>query len=377
MDTYLCPEGERFLDQEDIERNHTISFTRGECIKNYFWGNCEGSCNQQFLDYSEYYLLLEYALTDGMFEHSTEEIQNVNGQIIKIEKKVKGFFVDETEVRAVISEIANEDFLPVSIKTALANKIPVEATYEGLQYLLAKTKDKIYPYTLSYYESFKEIIRCIDLHYHCSIKEISIGEPGSILILDTGETKFIIAGLLGEEQTEEERGILISKIESAKPFFEFKPIRKVNWNKLLVDKGDTFEKLVESLLPLEKTVIEVKSIGKTRAADRGRDFIVLEKSNNALGNIVEKKWLVQCKFSEHSISTKTIPDWATRVLEHNCDGFWLMTNNDLTPDLIDQLNDVERNNKHKIETKFWQRNTFDIKLATHPEVFASDILFEQ
>jgi len=87
--------------------------------------------------------------------------------------------------------------------------------------------------------------------------------------------------------------------------------------------------------------------------------------------------VVQCKFSEHSISTKTIPDWPTRVIEHGCDGFWLMTNNDLTPDLIDQLNDVERNNKHKIETKFWQRNTFDIKLMIHPEVFISDAFFEE
>jgi len=290
MDTFLCPEGERFLDREDIERNHTISFTRGQCIKNYFWGNCEGSCNQKFLDYSEYYLLLEYAVSDGMEEYSTYETKKVNGRILETQTKVQGFFVDESKVRAIVSEITNEELLPESIKKALANRIPVEATYEGLQYLLAKTKDKIYPFNLSYYNSSKEIIRLIDLHYNSSIKEISIGEPSTILILDTGETKFLIAGYLGDDQVEEERAILTSKLESAKPFFEFKPIRKVDWSKLKNEKGDSFEKLVETLLPLEKTIVSVKSIGKTKAADRGRDFIVIEKTIDAFGQMTEKKW---------------------------------------------------------------------------------------
>ena len=84
---------------------------------------------------------------------------------------------------------------------------------------------------------------------------------------------------------------------------------------------------------------------------------------------------MQCKFSDKSISPKTIPDWVNRTVEHGVDGYWLITNNDLTPDLFDQLNDVPKNKNYKIETRVWQRNTFDIKLATRPEVFVTGLFF--
>jgi hypothetical protein len=85
---------------------------------------------------------------------------------------------------------------------------------------------------------------------------------------------------------------------------------------------------------------------------------------------------VQCKFSTSSISPKTIPDWTNRVLEHNVAGYWLMTNNDLTPDLFDQLKDAERNKKIEISVKIWQRNKFDALFNTHPELFTSDNFLE-
>ena len=128
-------------------------------------------------------------------------------------------------------------------------------------------------------------------------------------------------------------------------------------------------------MPLEPNLTDIKSIGKTNAADRGRDFLVTENTFDTFGSLLQKKWLVQCKFSDKSISPKTIPDWVNRTVEHEVDGYWLITNNDLTPDLFDQLNDVPKNKHYKFETRVWQRNTFDIKLATRPVVFVTGLFF--
>lgn len=243
-------------------------------------------------------------------------------------------------------------------------------------HLLVKINNTILTFSIQLYHSIKELIRIMDLYVSCKIERFLTNKEGTLLVLDTGQSKFLISGMLTAETQEIERAILTSKLEEAKPFFEFKPIKKVNWSNLKDSKGDYFEKLTETLLSLEPNLKEIKPIGKTNAADRGRDFLVTEKSFDTFGMPFEKKWLIQCKFSERSISTKTVPDWVTRTIEHEVDGYWLITNNDLTPDLFDQLNDVPKNKHYKFETRVWQRNTFDIKLATRPEVFVSGLYFE-
>ena len=78
---YECPESEMFLDNDEIMRGHRMYFQKQECIHNYNWGKCGGSCEQSFLNNSEYALLLEYALSDGFTEYSTEETNGNNGLI--------------------------------------------------------------------------------------------------------------------------------------------------------------------------------------------------------------------------------------------------------------------------------------------------------
>lgn len=372
---YECPESEAFLDNDEIMRGHKMYFHKEECIRNYIWGNCSGSCEQKFLESSEYYLLQEYALTDGFSEYSVEETQNNQGQVTTTRNVVQGFFVDENRTRAIISDVANPKLIPEKIVLQMQDLIPIEHIYEGYEYLLVKTKDKILTFNIQLFHSIKELVRLMDLYLSCSIEKYLTNDNGTLLVLDTGQTKFLISGMLITETEEIERAILTSKLEEAKPFFEFKAIKKVDWSQLKDDKGDHFEKLTESLLPLEPNLTDIKSIGKTNAADRGRDFLVTENTFDTFGSQLQKKWLVQCKFSDKSISPRTIPDWINRTVEHGVDGYWLITNNDLTPDLFDQLNDVPKNKNYKIETRVWQRNTFDIKLATRPEVFVTGLFF--
>jgi hypothetical protein len=372
---YECPESEAFLDNDSIARDVKMYFHKEECIRNYIWGNCSGSCKQEFLNNSEYYLLQEYALPDGFAEYSVEETQNHQGQITTTKNVVQGFFVDENRTRAIISDVANPKLVPEKISSQIQDLIPIDHIYEGYEYLLIKANNKILSFDMQLYQSIKELVRLIDLHVSCRIEKILTNEKGTLLVFDTGQTKFLLSGMLTTETEEIERAILTSKLEEAKPFFEFKAIKKVDWSKLKDDKGENFEKLTETLLPLEPNLTDIKSIGKTNAADRGRDFLLTENTFDTFGSPLEKKWLVQCKFSDKSISTKTIPDWISRAVEHSVDGYWLITNNDLTPDLFDQLNDVPKNKRYKIETRVWQRNTFDIKFATRPEVFATGLFF--
>lgn len=374
---YECPESDKFLDNDEIMRGEKMHFKSKDCIRNYNWDDCEGSCGQKILDNSEYYLLLEFALTDGFTEYSNEETKNNTGQITITKTVIQGFFVDENRTRAIISDVVNPELLPKEISIQIQNLIPIEHIYEGYEYLLVKSKEKILTFNIQFYQDIIELIRIMDLHVSCRIVDHLTNENGTLLVLDTGQTKFLISGMLTEETEEIERAILTSKLEDAKPFFEFKAITKVNWSKLKDNKGDHFEKLAETLLALEPNLIDIKPIGKTNAADRGRDFFVTEKTYDTFGSPLKKKWLVQCKFSEKSIAPKTISDWVIRTIEHDVDGYWLITNNDLTPSLFDQLNDVPKNKNYKFETRVWQRNTFDIKLATRPEVFASEYFFNR
>jgi hypothetical protein len=374
--TYECPEYDQFLSDDEISRGHRVYFRRTDCIKNYIWGKCKGSCGQEFLDNSEYYLLQEFAPSHGFNEYTVEETKNNNGEITTLKKTVQGFYVDDHKTVAIISDVANPNLLPKSLTNVIQSLIEVTDVYEGYEYLLVKSADKISTFNIQFYRNIVELIREIDLYVTSRVNKILVNDSGTILMLNTGQTKYLIAAIVDDETIEVERSLLTTKLDIARPFFEFKPIKKVDWEKLKIDKGDYFEKLVETLLQLEPSITNVTPIGKTNAADRGRDFIVTEKTMDTFGKTIEKKWLVQCKYSDKSISTKAIPDWVTRTVEHSVDGYWLMTNNDITPDLIDQLFDVPKNENFKFETRFWQRNTFDIKLATRPETFKVGLFFE-
>lgn len=374
--TYECPEYDQFLSDDEVQHGHRVYFRRTDCIKNYIWGKCEGSCGQEFLDNSEYYLLQEFAPTHGFNEYTVEETKNNNGEITTLKKTIQGFYVNEHKTIAIISDVANPGLLPKTISNLIQTSIEVTDIYEGYEYLLAKSGEKISTFNIQFYRNIVELIREIDLYVTSRVNKMSVSDSGTILIINTGQTKYLIAAIVDEETIEVERSLLTTKLDNARPFFEFKPVRKVDWDKLRADKGDNFEKLVETLLQLEPSISHVTPIGKTNAADRGRDFIVTEKTMDTFGKTIEKKWLVQCKYSDKSVSTKAIPDWVTRTVEHSVDGYWLMTNNDITPDLIDQLFDVPKNGNYKIETRFWQRNTFDIKLATRPETFKSGLFFD-
>ncbi len=113
--------------------------------------------------------------------------------------------------------------------------------------------------------------------------------------------------------------------------------------------------------------VEIQAIGKSKAPDRGRDFIYVEK----IDTIEEKKefkWLVQCKYSHRSISPSDISGWVEQVIEHQANGYWLVTNNDISSNLYDQFKGVEANKKYAIEVNCWDRLKIEALLNVYPDL---------
>lgn len=307
-------------------------------------------------------------------KESSNEIEEIKIKTIK-----KGVFRNKEGYCGIFCKFIDSEALTPSLKKIFANRHPVRNIYEGERFLLCLTKDKIHSFNIDYYKMMMSIIKTIDVEFPLKQREITIGidkeDDLNVCLIETEIATFGIAGLRGSGVEEEERVILSNKLEKSQPFFKFKSPIYFEWSKLIGDKDRQFERICELLLQKEKNIIRVIPIGKTRASDRGRDFEVVEK-DEGLGNVAEQKWLVQCKFSEHSVAPTTIAGWTDRVLEHKYAGYWLMTNNDITPSLFDQLKDVEKNNDYNIQVRFWQRSDFHIKLNVNSELFIKGDIFD-
>jgi len=309
---------------------------------------------------------------------TVKETQNASEKI-KFTTIRKGIFRSKDNIAGIFCKIADLNTLREPLHQALKNKHKVQNIYHGESYLLCLTEHKIYSYDIEQYNTMTSIIKSIDFELPLKQRELFIGLDDEakvdICIIETEIALFAFAGLKGTGQEEEERVILSNKLEQSQPFFKFKAPIHFEWNNLIGDKDRQFERICELLLQKEKNVVRVIPIGKTRAGDRGRDFEVVEKGEG-FNNTEEQKWLVQCKYSEHSIAPSTISGWTDRVIEHKYAGYWLMTNNDITPSLFDQLKDVEKNKDYNIQVRFWQRSDFHIKLNVYSELFTKGDIFQ-
>jgi len=370
-----CPEKERFLDSEDFMKGYGYWPSKSECIRNYSTGECEGSCGQSFLDETTLYLFGLLSKEHGFAPFEMIKEENDKGKHITVKETVVGFYVDENKHSGFVHWKTNRDLLPEKFRTNIEKLAPIDKFYFGETYTLIKQGDHSFALSSNLLRNIKQVISTVNSEYSFFVQEYQATPDGTLLgLLMNDNSLFIIAMMLGfVDYVEEERTILMEKVDYAQPFFTFEPYKKICWTKLKEPKGTYFEALCEILLSKQKNIMEVQPIGKTNASDRGRDFIVIENSRDLSGSIIKLKWLVQCKYSENSINNKTVPDWTNRVLEHNVDGYWLVTNNDITPDLYDQLKDASQNPKLKIETRIWQRNKFDTIFNTNPELFTKDI----
>jgi len=329
---------------------------------------------------NDYRYIIELISKEYDFEelNDVKESDNEN-ESIQIKTTKKGVFKSNDGTLGIICNFVDHQILKPSIAALLKNRFSIDQSYEGEKYFLCLQNSKVHSYAIDKYLTVNSLIGEISTEFDIILKEVKIGlDPDSdfhILIFETNIADFLISGLLYDNQEEEERVILSNKLESSQPFFEFKAPIHFDWNKLIGDKDRQFERICELLLQKELNITSIIPIGKTRAADRGRDFEVVEEKGG-FNSQNKVKWLVQCKFSEKSISPTSIAGWIERMVEHKYDGYWLMTNNDITPNLFDQFKDVENNDDYKNKTKLWQRSDFHIKLNVHSELFTNNDIFK-
>lgn len=312
-------------------------------------------------------------------ELSTIKDTSNDFEAVQIKTTTKGVFKGREGYLGIICNFVKPKNLKRDFQRIFKNQFDIANVYEGEKYLLCLANSKIYSFNIDYYNDINSVIDEIDYEFPLTERKMTIGIDTEnnfhILIISTNLAYFMVAGMLDDSQEEEERVILSNKLESSQPFFEFKAPIHFDWDKLLGDKDRQFERICELLLQKESNITSIIPIGKTRASDRGRDFEVTQKIGG-LNSDNEIKWLVQCKFSINSISPSSISGWTDRMIEHKYDGFWLMTNNDITPNLFDQLKDVSKNEDYKFKTKFWQRSDFHIKLNVHSELFMNNDIFK-
>lgn len=314
------------------------------------------------------------------FEEKFSETVEYSDEFTTIKKVIEnGVFINDSRQFAIWCNSVSNKVFNLIIEKKFNELRSVEKFYRGEKYFLVTSQEDIYGFDIEYYEQYENMFTELYYQYESSDKEefyIGSIEKGKVLLIKTDFALFGIAGINMENMVEEERLILSQRLDESEPFFKYKPLIHFDWNILKSPKDETFEKLTEELLFHEKKTKKVTPIGKTRASDRGRDFEVIE-AEDSFDREKITKWLVQCKFSKNSISPDTISGWTDRVIEHGYDGFWLITNNDITPSLFDQFKDVEKNNKYSIKTKFWQRNDMNIKLNLFTKHIDKSKYFEQ
>jgi len=373
---YKCPESPDLLVKPYFREKATESgdlyFIQEECSQNLNNRVCKGSCNYPFLFDWQHEILSSVCAELGLSEWSETQRED-DGTHLTIRTTVtKGFYLTEERTVAVWHRALPESVLPHELTEMKNSRIPIEHQYKGEEFFLVRVNKNVIAFKIEYYSLIESLIRALNWYLHTPMDDMGIDLKNQTLTINANWVWIAIRGLMGSGYEEQERATLSEKLAKSHPFFEFKAPIQINWDLLKKPQDDTFQELCRVLLERDTSIKNVISIGKTRAADRGRDLEVEEMVEGFVSSKTTK-WLVQCKFSTKSISPNTISGWTDRVREHKYDGYWLMTNNDITPDLFDQMKDVEKNTG--IKTRVWQRGDFHTKINVYAELLKNGEFF--
>jgi len=359
-----CPHKKRKFDEEN-------------CFEIINIGGCSGDCNHELLwDFQRE--VLRETLVDRMnfdrFGHKIIQEENSNNIIEITNRYQKDLYKNNTNTILVGHHTRSLD----GIKRYLFDVnsfYDVEHKYYGFDTILFKVKNKqeIFCITNQLMEMVKLIIDELSVNLKSDIIAIKIGVPkkfernDSLLYVETPWFWIIRSGVFCG-RFEEEQMKLSQKVEESRQFFKVTDFFNVDWNLLNDWKDQEFQNLIYDLLNIRQSTVEIQAIGKSKAPDRGRDFIYVEKRDTIEGKR-EFKWLVQCKCSRRTISPSDISGWVERVIEHNVNGYWLVTNNDISPNLYDQFKGIEMNKEYAIEAHCWDRLKIEALLNVYADIY--------
>ncbi|PAB60531.1 restriction endonuclease [Anaeromicrobium sediminis] len=128
--------------------------------------------------------------------------------------------------------------------------------------------------------------------------------------------------------------------------------------------AEEFEHLCKKFLDL-KGFKDVRLIGKTTAADGGRDIEAFEEYNTLFG-VEKRKWIFQCKRTDKSISKKELSDIHMLLDEYNADCYGLLSTSSLSPSAIDRINTIRK--KYNKLIQYYDGKNLEIELEKYPQL---------
>jgi len=361
-----CPYEIQFLDIDE-----------DACFNMIDQHGCGGSCNYEFLWDSQCQLLKETLLNQLNFKRYGEKTteKETSDEIEIITSFLKNMYIDETNSIIVGHHTHLLDDINKLIFHNNAIFENIDTTYNGFNSNLFKINNDIYYINKEVYDNIRKIILDLSYYFKSNIISLKIGtsknkqRKDGLLFIKTNWFWIITTGVsVSQDEIEEEQVQLSMKVQESRDFFQIVDFFDINWGLLKEKKDSTFQNLIFDLLYHRSSKIKIEPIGKSKAADRGRDYIYIETIDTFDG-VKEIKWLVQCKCSNKSISPSSISGWGERVIEHHLDGYWLITNNDISPNLYDQFKDVESNQKYNIKTKYWERLQVEALINVYPSLY--------
>jgi hypothetical protein len=130
----------------------------------------------------------------------------------------------------------------------------------------------------------------------------------------------------------------------------------------LSDNGQDLELLIRELL----FSIGYKVYWSGRGPDGGRDLVCIEETNSIFLK-TSKKWLIQCKHkakSGNSVGIADLDDIITSCVQHECDGYVLVTSTQPSSAVVSRLEQITSNDKTPIIATYWDSVELERRLRT-------------
>ncbi len=129
--------------------------------------------------------------------------------------------------------------------------------------------------------------------------------------------------------------------------------------------ANSFENLCYDIL-VRKGFINVHPVGKTNAADGGKDILATEEYKTLIGT-EQRKWVWQCKHSKKSLNRKDVSEINDILEENDASAYGLFCTNSLTPDLINRL---ELKKSSKTIIAYYGLTELKTLLSQHPDIIS-------
>ncbi|MDJ0554136.1 MAG: restriction endonuclease [Microcoleaceae cyanobacterium MO_207.B10] len=144
------------------------------------------------------------------------------------------------------------------------------------------------------------------------------------------------------------------------------------WKEKIDD--ERFELLILELLGKDPSVTWARKVGRSRAADGGRDILVdwylrpapWQRIAPEESPLTKRRVIVQCKAHSSSVSLSDVGDIPVVLDLHDSDGFLLVASTDLTPQLIDYLTRVP--SQRKFWADWWTIPEIEQRLRANSEI---------